>query len=119
MQLIRKEDAAESSKYIFTHEAAVKRLVEIDDENYGGFKFIKGVLLGAVELQSKELVPVRRPVCRRQDSADTLVAPEPAPTLPPQVTVDIPEPPKKTDICRASQIVKLGHAMTNADLYQA
>jgi len=55
MQLIRKEDAAESSKYIFTREAAVKRLVEIDDENYGGFKFIKGVSLGAVELQSKEL----------------------------------------------------------------
>jgi len=49
MQLIRKEDAAESSKYIFTCEAAVEWLVEIDDENYGGFKFIKGISLGAVE----------------------------------------------------------------------
>ena len=119
MQLIRKEDAAASSKYIFTREAAVKRLVEINDENYGGFKFIKGVSLGAVELQSKDLVPVRRPVRRRHDSADTLVAPEPAPTQPPKMVAEIPEPPKKTDIRRESQIVRLAHAMTNADLYQA
>jgi curved DNA-binding protein CbpA len=119
MQLIRKEDAAVSSKYIFTREAAVKRLGEINDENYGGFKFIKGVSLGAVELQSKDLVPVRRPVHRRHDSADTLVAPEPAPTLPPKVAMEIPEPPKKTDIRRESQIYKLAHAMTTADLYHA
>ena len=119
MQLIRKEDAAASSKYIITREAAVKRLMEINDENYGEFKFIKGVSLGAVELQSKDLVPVRRPVRRRQDSADTLVAPEPAPTLPLKVAMEIPEPPKKTDIRRASQIVRLAHAMTAADLYQA
>jgi len=120
MQLIRKEDAAASSKYIITREAAVKRLMEINDENYGEFKFIKGVSLGAVELQAKDLVPVRRPVRRRHDSADTLVAPEPAPTLPPMVAMEIPEqPPKKTDIRRTSQIVRLAHAMTTADLYQA
>jgi len=49
MQLIRKDDAASSSKYIFTREAAVKRLVEVNDDSYGWFKFIKGVSLGAVE----------------------------------------------------------------------
>ena len=120
MQLIRKEDAAASSKYIITRDAAVKRLMEINDENYGQLKFIKGVSLGAIELQAKDLAPVRRPVRRRHDSADTLVAPEPAPTLPPMVAMEIPEqPPQKTDIRRTSQIVRLAHAMTTADLYQA
>lgn len=118
MQLIRKEDAATSSKYIFTREAAVKRLVEINDENYGAYKFIKGVSLGAVELQSKDLVPVRRPVRRRMVSAATLVAPEHAPA-PPKEAAEIPEPSRKTDIRRASQIVKLAHAMTTEDMYQA
>jgi len=118
MQLIRKDDATPSSKYIFTREAAMKRLVEINDDSYGGFKFIKGVSLGAVELQSKDLAPVRRPVRRRNDSAATLVTPEPAPA-PPKVAVEIQEPPEKTDIRRASQIVRLAHAMTTADMYQA
>ena len=120
MQLIRKEDAATSSKYVFTREAAIKRLVEINDENYGAFKFIKGVSLGAVELQAKNLVPVRRPVHRKYDSAATLVAPEPAPAPPPKEPVKIPDSPtKKTDIRRASQIFKLAHAMTTADMYHA
>jgi len=60
MQLIRKDDAASSSKYIFTRGAPVKRLVEINDDSYGGFKFIKGASLGAIELQSKDLAPVHR-----------------------------------------------------------
>lgn len=129
MQLIRKEDAAASSKYIFTREAAVKRLVEIDDENYGAYKFIKGVSLGAVELQSKDLIPVRRRERRRFDSAATLVAHEPVSALPPKDGAEIPEPPKpeppkpeppkKADIRRTSQIVRLAQTMTTADMQHA
>jgi hypothetical protein len=74
MQLIRREDAAASSKYVFTREAAIKRLVEINDENYGGFKFIKGVSLGAVELQSKDLVPFADQYVGETLAAATLVA---------------------------------------------
>ena len=42
-RLIHKEDAATWSKYYFTREAAVKRLVEINDEDYGAFKSIEDV----------------------------------------------------------------------------
>ena len=122
MQLIRKEDAAACSKYIFTREAAVKRLVEINDENYGAYKFIKGVSLGAVELQSKDLVPVRQRGRRRFDLAATPVTPEPVSAQPEATEIPgppMPEPPKKADIRRASQIVRLAQAMTTADMHQA
>ena len=41
--LIYKEDVAIWSKYFFTREAAVNRLVEINDEDYGAFKSTEGV----------------------------------------------------------------------------
>ena len=66
--------------------------------------------------------PVHQLLHKRTDSATTLVAPEPVPAPPvppPKGPVMIPEPPRRADIRRPSQIINLAHAMTNEDTCHA
>ena len=98
------------AKYFFTREAAVKRLVEINDEDYGAFKSIEGVSLGALESLPMDPTRVRRSVHKRQEnrlsshSGRWLGEPAPAPPAPPpNDREDPPDSPKKVDVHRASR----------------
>ena len=87
----------------------------------GGF-CIKIYFPGSYRVTIEGPTPVHRLLHKRTDSPTTLVAPEPAPAPPvppPKEPVMIPEPPRRADIRRPSQVINLAHAMTNEDTCHA
>ena len=108
-RLIHKEGAATWSKYFFTREAIVKRLVGINDEDDGAFKSTEGVSLGAIESLPTDPTRVRQSVHKRQEnrlsshSGRWLGEPAPAPPAPPPNDREDPPDSPKVDVRRASR----------------
>ena len=118
--LIYKEDVAIWSKYFFTREAIVKRLVGINDEDDGAFKSIEGVSLGAIESLPTDPTRVRQSVHKRQEnrlsshSGRWIGEPAPAPPAPPP---NDREDPKEDRYPQSIEVVKLARAMTTPEAF--